>query len=93
MSNTNKNEAMIEVLLERMEKHRLPRLIDIKEKLDQGKKLDNYDLEFLEQVISDARDNEHYLEGADEKLKNVFMRIISLYKDITDKALENEKKS
>ena len=45
---SDKDKAMIEVLLERMDKQRLPRLIDIREKLEQDQKLDSYDIEFLD---------------------------------------------
>ncbi len=90
---SDKDKAMIEVLLERMEKHRLPRLIDIREKLDQNQKLDSYDIEFLDEVFSDTRDNEHYIKNADDDLKTIFMKVVSLYKEIMEKALENEKKS
>ena len=90
---SNKDKAMIAVLLERMDKQRLPRLIDIREKLDQDQKLDSYDIEFLDEVLNDTRENEHYVKNADEDLKTLFMKVVNLYTEIMEKALENEKKS
>jgi len=91
---SDKDKALIQVLLERMDKQRLPRLIDIREKLDQDQKLDSYDLEFLDEVLNDTRENQHYVKNAaDDDLKTLFMKVVNLYKEIMEKALENEKKS
>lgn len=90
---SDKDKAMIAVLLERMGKQRLPRLIDIREKLDQEQKLDSYDIEFLDEVLNDTRENEHYVKNADDDLKTLFMKVVNLYTEIMEKALENEKKS
>ena len=93
MNNNLKDEMILETLLQRFEKIRLPRLLDIKSKVEQGNRLDNFDMEFLEEVFSDARENKHYLDDADNELKGIFMKVLDLYKDITEKALENEQKS
>ncbi len=93
MSNDIKDKIILEALLERFEKQRLPRLLDIKKKVDLGNKLDNYELEFLEEVFSDAKKNEHYMESSDDQLKVIIMKALSLYKEITNKALENEQKN
>ncbi len=86
----SKDEMVLEALLERFEKQRLPRLLDIDAKLEQGNKLDDYDLQFLEKVFSDTQENEHYLQAADEDLKQLFMNVLKLYHSITQKALKNE---
>lgn len=93
MNDSNKNKALIEVLLERMTKQRLPRLIDIRDKLAQNQTLDNYDIEFLEEVFSDTQENEHFIQDADDDLKSIFMKVVSLYKEITETALDNERKN
>jgi len=87
-----KNKAVIATLIERFDKHRLPRLMDIKEKVDQGETLSDIDIEFLEQAFNDARQNESYLQAADDELKALMMKVLALYKEITEKALENEQK-
>lgn len=92
MNDDLKDKMVIATLLERLQKQRLPRLLDIRDKVDQGDKLDDYEMEFLEEVFTDARENEHYLEAADNDLKELFMKVLSLYKEITQKAMENEQK-
>jgi hypothetical protein len=92
MNKAVKNKIILEALLERFEKQRLPRLLDIEIKVEQGEKLDKYDIGFLEEVFSDTKDNEHYLDEADDEIKGIYMKVLSLYKSITQKALENEQK-
>ncbi len=92
MHSDDKEQALIEVLLERLDKQRLPRLLDIKKNLKQNNKLSDYDIEFLEEVLHDTKNNEHLIEQADDELKTIFMKVVNLYHEITNKALENEKK-
>ncbi|WP_198262935.1 hypothetical protein [sulfur-oxidizing endosymbiont of Gigantopelta aegis] len=92
MPNKMKDKLILEVLLERFEKHRLPRLMDIKNKVNDGEKLDAYDIAFLDEVFTDAKKNEHFSKSADDELKQIIMKVLVLCKTITDKALENEKK-
>lgn len=92
MNNNLKDKIVLEALLERFSKRRLPRLLDIQKKVELGSPLDDFDMEFLEEVFSDARENEHYMKTADDELKMIIMKALSLYKDITQKALENERK-
>jgi hypothetical protein len=88
-----KNKAVIDTLMDRFEKQRLPRLLSIKESVDKGEKLSNIDIEFLEQSFKDARQNEAYRKAAGDDLKELITKVVTLYKEITSKALENEKNS
>jgi len=92
MEHDIKDEAVLETIIERFEKYRLPRLIDIRDKVNQGELLSEYDIEFLEQVFKDSRQNKHYIEAADDELKALMMKILSIYTEITEKALQNEQK-
>jgi hypothetical protein len=78
-----------EVLLERLEKARLPRILKIKDRVDQGLALDDTDLAFLELMLSDAQKNHLLIESLPE-CREVFARVIHIYRDITTKALDNE---
>jgi hypothetical protein len=85
-----KIEGLITVLAERFTKIRLPRILDIKEKVDKGEILNDSDIEFFEEVFADIRKNEPIIEG-NKELEGLVAKAIHLNKEITDMALENEK--
>jgi len=89
MANTAKDQALIQVLVERLKKQRLPRALSIKEKVDNGGLLNDFDIYFLKEVFRDSR----YILPLVERnpdWKTIAVKVIALYKSITDKALENE---
>ena len=92
MKDIDKQEAIKEVLIERFEKHRLPRILDIKKSVDAGHSLNKMDAEFLEELIRDALENKHYIDESPEDVQILFTKVIQLYKDIIASALELEKK-
>ena len=92
MNNSTTDTGLIEVLLERLEKQRLPRLLAINEKVDAGKPLDDMDLEFLESSILDARKAIPLIDRNPE-YQQLAAQVMELYKEITDKALRIEKNS
>jgi hypothetical protein len=89
MSESSKDAGMIQVLAERFEKQRLPRVLSIKEKVDKGGVLDEFDIEFLEQVFEDANTIKPLLDRHPE-WQPLAARMVHLYKDITETALKNE---
>ncbi len=91
MKSSNDN-GVIAVLLERFNNQRLPRLLDIKKKVDVGKKLDDFDIAFLEEVLKDASSNMH-LGDDHAELQGLVAKIIHLYHSITEQALKNEQAS
>lgn len=82
--------GLIEVLLERLEKQRLPRMFALKEKVDSGEPLDDLDLEFLEMSIIDGRKAIPLIDRHPE-YQALAAQVMELYKDITEKALQIEK--
>jgi hypothetical protein len=92
MTEISKEQGVAYMVLERFEKFRLPRMLDIKSRVDRGGKLENADLEFLEQVMTDAPEVQRYIAQVPD-LGNLYARAVNLYKEITTKALENEQKS
>lgn len=81
----------IQALLERFNKERLPRAIEIKERVDQGECLTDYDIEFLERVFRDSNENRQYYAKFPEYM-DIVSNSIHIYEDIMAKALENEQK-
>ena len=91
MTESSKDAALIQVLAERLEKIRLPVVLELKEKVDQGEVLNDLDIEFLEEVLGDAVKIKPLIERHPE-WQELAKRMVSLYNDITTKALANEPK-
>lgn len=84
--------ALVQVLLERLEKQRLPRLLALKKKVEEGSSLDDLELDFLENSIIDARKILPIIDRHPE-YQPLAAQVVELYKDISDKALQIEKGS
>lgn len=87
---TTENElGVITVLLERLEKQRLPRVLAIKEKVDNGDCLDELDIEFFKDVFEDAH---NILPQVDKhpEYQALASRMIQLYHDVMEKATQNQ---
>ena len=91
MTESSKDAALIQVLAERLEKIRLPVVLELKEKVDQGEVLNDLDIEFLEEVFVDAGTRKPLLDRHPE-WQELAGRMASLYNEITAKALANESK-
>lgn len=89
MTETSKDAGLIQVLAQQLETKRLPRALSLKEKVDGGATLNDVDIEFLEGVFQDARSVSTLVDRHPE-WQDLATKMIQLYKEITEKALENE---
>ena len=90
METSSKDSGVILALMQRFNEQRLPEALAIKKRVEQGERLSELDIAFLEKVLSDANDVMPMIDKHPE-LQSLASRAVSLYKEITEKALENEK--
>ncbi len=86
------DEGVLETLLHRFETYRLPRALRTKDKVDAGETLNELDLEFLEKVLNDTQEVTRLVDR-NPKYQTIATEAIHLYHHITEKALENERKT
>lgn len=79
-------------LIERFENQRLPTALAIKKKVDKGEVLSEGDIAFLNQVFEDSEYIKPIIHNHPE-WQPLFSRVVTLYTEIMDKALENEQGS
>jgi len=89
VSQNNSDLGVITVLLRRVSTQRLPRIMALKERVDRGERLDHYDLNYLEHVLKDTQRALPIVERHPE-YQPLACKLITLYREVIDKALENE---
>jgi hypothetical protein len=92
MRESSRDQGVIQVLLELIETQHLPRAMGLKKKVDAGERLDKYDMRFLESVFADVRQVSPLVKRHPEHEK-LAATVLHLYKEIMDKAIENEKRT
>jgi hypothetical protein len=91
MTDKTEDTGVIETLLARLNEYRLPRLLELKERVDSGATIDDNDLQFLERVLQDGREIEPLIKR-NPKAQPIYAQLTTLYTHITAKAVENESK-
>lgn len=89
MSGLDKDIGVLTTLAQRLSDTRLPRALEMKERVESGKVLDDHDLEFLEKVLSEVGEIKPFLDR-NPQYQDIAARMMQLYKEITTKALANE---
>ena len=89
MSDSEKDEGVMLVMLNRLNEVRLPRALAIKEQVDRGEPLGDSEIEFLDRVFEEAVANQSQWEKYPQ-MSEIISKMAGLYKEITEKALANE---
>lgn len=90
MTPAERELGVIEVVLERIVKQRLPHALSLEKKVDAGEALNEFDLEFLESVVRDGQKIKPIIDKHPE-YQDLAARLMTLYAKIINKAAENEK--
>jgi len=89
MTESQREAGILEVIVQRLEEQRLPRLLDIKALVDRGERLSDLDINFLQEALQDANDVKAFVD-AHPDWQDLAARMAHLYNEITTKALANE---
>jgi hypothetical protein len=89
MRDPEDDRAVIQVLLEQLAEDRLPRTLRIKARVDRGETLNEFDLEYLDEILDEA-EQAHDLACSHAELRPLVSKLSDLYSEITKKALDNE---
>lgn len=92
MSSKEEDTGVIEALLQRLNDFRLPRLLELKARVDAGETLTDNDLELLERIQHDAQSIRGLVDRNPE-IQGLYAKLTALYHDITTRAVANESKS
>ena len=90
MTDETKDLGMAITLLERLTKDTLPKAFEIKARLDRGERLEHWDIEFLKELFKHAEQVKPLVDRNPE-FQEVYAQVVQLYKEITERALVNEK--
>jgi hypothetical protein len=92
MSSSEDEKGILAVLMDRFESQRLPRALALKARVDQGECLDEFDLAFMHELLSDSLQAMPMLERHPE-FEQLAGKVASLYREIAETALANEQKA
>ena len=83
------DKGTIAVLMKRLNEQRLPRALELRDRVNRGDVLTELDIKFLSDVFEDTNRIKPLVERNPE-YHEIVGRMVALYKEITDKALANE---
>ena len=91
MKPASKDAGVIYVLLDRFNKQLYPKALEIKQKMNAGQPINEFDLGHLQHVLAELRDLKSLIHRNPE-YGELAASIMSLYAQLAKQALENERK-
>ena len=91
MSDASKDIGTIQAILNRLNNERLPRALELEEKVQRGERLTYDDITFLQRVFDDAN-GRITLAARNPEYQSLVTRLAALYTEITTRGLENERR-
>jgi len=91
-SKDRRDKGTAQVLMMRLESQRMPRALKLKEKVDRGERLSEFDVQFLKQATQEGREARKLAQKLPQ-YQEVVNRMAALYDEITRKGAENEQKA
>ena len=91
MPNDAEDAGILLALIERFNNQRLPRALDMKNKVDRGEDLESFDVDYLEEMLDDIRAINPLLERHPE-YQPLIVKTMGLYTEIAEKAAANAEK-
>jgi len=88
----SRDKGVATVLMMRLESERLPYALKLKDKVDRGDRLSDYDTRFLKRVVQESAEARRLAEKLPQ-YREVVAKMAQLYDEITRKGLENDRKS
>ena len=81
--------GLSQVVIERFIKYRLPMLLQIKQEMDEGRKLTLGELELMTRLVDRAHQINKFAHEYPE-FKELIAKILNLIQEITEEAVDNE---
>ncbi len=78
MNSDNSDTGIILAIIQRFEHQRLPRMMELKQKLDAGESLNDFDIEFLSETLHDSKLMLPYLDRMSE-FEPLFAMVMHYY--------------
>jgi len=91
MHNSIKYKSVRQALLQRLMSIRVPRIIEIKKRLDEGEKLSEQNINYLQRILRETRENKKYFDKVPE-MEQFYIKLVHYYHKLITQAVENEMK-
>ena len=88
----NEEAGTLTAILQNFNDHNFKRLTDIRDSVNQGNLLTDSELEFLEGMYERAKRASSLVSRHDD-YHELFGKVVSIYDEVSEKAMENEKKA